>query len=448
VLVTNIDIVFSDELVSYLAEGQLQKNRMYRIDRLDVLSDVPIDGTVDEQLRYCRSHLIRCNTRNGTFSLTSDGQRTLERVDIAAPGCEVSFGEGWFPPESDGLGSTYRWMENDAEVTVRRPPGLLEPLTFELEPGPSAGDRPLTLQAVDDAGRILTESAITGRSQISLSLLPRRETVVSFRFCLTGGGLPVPHDPRNLNLRAMRCCWESSARCVPPAAVAQTTGLWMRMMRVLDSLAKDGCVNIALPQHSKLRGIIQTYVRAGGITGAVRRRNHRQPAPAPAATADLRVSSTANKDVARPALLHTNACGDFTLMAREHWFDLRGYPEFALFSMNLDSVLCHSAHHAGFREEILRDPLRIYHIEHDTGWTPEGQVPLFDRLRSRGIPWLEYQEFIVLAQQMQRLDSPMIFNRLNWGLADLEFEETVLGARCSVAAPHSERSNRRREART
>jgi len=208
-------------------------------------------------------------------------------------------------------------------------------------------------------------------------------------------------------------------------------------MRVSDSLAQDGSVNIALPQHSKLRGIIQTYVSAGGTTGAVKRKTHRQPAPAPAPTAGLRVSSTASKDVARPALLHTNACGDFSLMAREHCFDVRGCPEFDLFSMNLDSVLCHSAHHAGFREEILRDPLRTYHIEHDTGWTPEGQVPLFDRLRSRGIPWLEYQEFIVLAQQMQRLDSPMIFNRPNWGLADFELEETVLGTRCSVPAPHS-----------
>jgi len=29
-----------------------------------------------------------------------------------------------------------------------------------------------------------------------------------------------------------------------------------------------------------------------------------------------------------PLLLHTYACGDFTLMAREHWLDLRGYAEF------------------------------------------------------------------------------------------------------------------------
>jgi len=74
--------------------------------------------------------------------------------------------------------------------------------------------------------------------------------------------------------------------------------------------------------------------------------------------------------------LHTNGCGDFTLMAREHWFDLRGYPEFDLFSMNLDSVLCYAAHHAGFFEYCLEDPMRIYHIEHQTGsgWTPEGQA--------------------------------------------------------------------------
>jgi hypothetical protein len=32
---------------------------MYRIDRHDVMSDVPVDGTLDEQLAYCRSHVIR-----------------------------------------------------------------------------------------------------------------------------------------------------------------------------------------------------------------------------------------------------------------------------------------------------------------------------------------------------------------------------------------------------
>src|SRR5580704_9565139 len=72
ILATNIDIVFSDELVEFLSERRLEKSRMYRIDRTDVMSDVPVNGTVDEQLAYCRSHLIRVFAREGSFPLTAD----------------------------------------------------------------------------------------------------------------------------------------------------------------------------------------------------------------------------------------------------------------------------------------------------------------------------------------------------------------------------------------
>src|SRR5204862_5991632 len=34
----------------------------------------------------------------------------------------------------------------------------------------------------------------------------------------------------------------------------------------------------------------------------------------------------------RPPNLHVNGCGAFQLMAREHWHDLRGYPEIDGFS--------------------------------------------------------------------------------------------------------------------
>ncbi len=96
----------------------------------------------------------------------------------------------------------------------------------------------------------------------------------------------------------------------------------------------------------------------------------------------------------QPAFVHTNACGDFTLMAREHWFDLRGYPEFDLFSMNIDSILCVAAHHGGAREEMLADPMRIYHIEHGSGsgWTPEGQAKLFERIAARGLSFVDNEE--------------------------------------------------------
>jgi len=126
--------------------------------------------------------------------------------------------------------------------------------------------------------------------------------------------------------------------------------------------------------------------------------------------------------------VHTNACGDFTLLAREHWFDLRGYPEFDLFSMNLDSIFCIAAHHGGAPELVLPDPMRIYHIEHATGsgWTPEGQAKLFERIRARGLSFVDNEEVLVWASQMKRFNSPMIFNHDNWGMADFELKETVI----------------------
>jgi hypothetical protein len=129
-----------------------------------------------------------------------------------------------------------------------------------------------------------------------------------------------------------------------------------------------------------------------------------------------------------PAFVHTNACGDFTLMAREHWFDLRGYPEFDLFSMNLDSVLCVAAHHGGAREEMLVDPMRIYHIEHGTGsgWTPEGQSKLFQRIAASGLSFVDNEEVLGWAAQMSRLNAPMIFNHENWGLVEFDLKETAL----------------------
>jgi hypothetical protein len=52
--------------------------------------------------------------------------------------------------------------------------------------------------------------------------------------------------------------------------------------------------------------------------------------------------------------------------------------------MNIDSVVCYAAHHGGATEEVLPEPMRIYHIEHRTGsgWLPEGQARLFARTQA------------------------------------------------------------------
>jgi hypothetical protein len=153
------------------------------------------------------------------------------------------------------------------------------------------------------------------------------------------------------------------------------------------------------------------------------------PVPQPEALITASVVPEPATDV-RPEsadCLHTNASGDFQLMAREHWLNLRGYPEFDLYSMNLDSVLCFTAHYGGALEEFLADPMRIYHIEHGSGsgWTPDGQQKLYARLAAKGIPVLDNEEVLRWGAQMRRLNSPMIFNHDDWGLAEFALKETA-----------------------
>src|SRR4029078_6772205 len=56
VLATNIDIIFSRELVKFIASGQLQPGFMYRVDRHDIQSAFPVYASLDEQMKYCEEH--------------------------------------------------------------------------------------------------------------------------------------------------------------------------------------------------------------------------------------------------------------------------------------------------------------------------------------------------------------------------------------------------------
>ena len=127
--------------------------------------------------------------------------------------------------------------------------------------------------------------------------------------------------------------------------------------------------------------------------------------------------------------LHTNACGDFTLMSRNAWFSIRGYPEFEAFSFNIDSIGIAAAHYAGYEEVALLPPCVCFHIEHGigSGWTPEGEKHLFSRLEKSGILNPEWPVLTPLVEQMRKEGRTLEFNNSNWGLADIELPEQVLG---------------------
>jgi hypothetical protein len=63
ILATNIDILFSDELMARIARRDLHADRLYRCDRFDVDSTIPKDIPLDEKLRFAWGHLIRRNHR-------------------------------------------------------------------------------------------------------------------------------------------------------------------------------------------------------------------------------------------------------------------------------------------------------------------------------------------------------------------------------------------------
>lgn len=652
VLATNIDILFSNELACFFAARRLQHGRMYRIDRHDAMSDIPRESSIEEQLKYCSTHLIRVNVREGTYNVSPDGKPVLSAIDIASADSGLLFGKGWLPVESYMAGEFFRWAGEYAELRLQTPPANASALVIELEPGPGTGNAPLDLEVIADGYQVLAHVDIARRSRLRLPLpapLPAR-----LWFRVHQGGLPAQHDPRVLNFRAFRVAWEHAPGA--SGASLETVGgrnfivsAWFALQHLIDRLAKGGrLVRLTVPVSPRMQRRLKMYIEYRGFVGMLRhsishfkRRTsfHRAAAPGedifprgyglspgagwqaledyrgetfrrasdgaelvvsadavvsselgfqvepvvgtlvdlkllnhagkhvatavvrglsfvrfaldrtagrtqifrlgasgelkvfwcgwtgaaaaaknsvtlsqpwgagwrwdpqtgamiadgsaelivrapsgvpkplfidleasapvefeiksqgsarlatgrasdrtvhrldlslpPGRTQVLEFSATApvraygcgwNEDpAAHTTFVHTNACGDFTLLAREHWFDLRGYPEFDLFSMNLDSIFCIAAHHGGAPEQMLEDPMRIYHLEHATGsgWTPEGQAKLFERIRARGLSFVDNEEVLVWASQMNRLNSPMIFNHENWGLADCELNETV-----------------------
>ena len=93
-------------------------------------------------------------------------------------------------------------------------------------------------------------------------------------------------------------------------------------------------------------------------------------------------------------------------MAKRALFRCGAYPEWDLYSFHIDSTLLLTPPITPERlETVLKEPMRIYHIEHGrgSGWTPEGESQLFERLRAKKVSWIEYSELVTWIAQMRAL---------------------------------------------
>jgi len=295
VLATNPDLLFSRELMAWLATSQLDPGVMYRIDRLDVEADVPA-APLDQQLEWCRAHVLRRHTRRGSFD--ADDWRL-------AP-------------------SVARWVG----ARVRR--------------------------------------------------------------ALRGGARATPLAW--IRARTSRL----SAACARWARRASEIGV----PRALAALGRRGA------------GVL-----VAGARGAARRLGGN------AQVALHRGSAWVARQTLSTPKVHTNGCGDFTLLSRERWFALRGYPELPLWSMHLDSFLCYMAVVAGARQEILGGARQIYHLEHGRSWVTMDARERLETFARK--PWIDGQLLTELWHAAYNRRSPWLVNDERWGLADAPLREIV-----------------------
>jgi hypothetical protein len=121
--------------------------------------------------------------------------------------------------------------------------------------------------------------------------------------------------------------------------------------------------------------------------------------------------------------LYTNACGDFTLMSRQDWFGVRGYPEFQIFSIHLDSLLLYQAYYHGIKEVTI--PYPVYHIEHEATWGVAQQSERsIQHVEKIGLPYLSYGTFLAYVSYLRSTRGEWNFNEPNWGMAAEDFEES------------------------
>jgi hypothetical protein len=376
VLATNLDIIFSSRLMQFLAERILDPRSFYRTDRIDIDNKIPARGDLEELLSYCDNHILRICAREGVWATDGCRLRPVEPYDILSPDSGMRLGAGWFGLDrSDGR--PYRYVEPVAEIVLERPASAGHQLILDVEAGPCAKENWVELVLSDSDGSEIATAIVDGRCEFRVAVPEPRSGVI--RFSTRHGGIPMMQDPRLLDLRVFGVHWSDATleQAEPPRSSAP------RMERVSRKPGVDwNACGFAQSPHAD--------------------------------------------SMHNPAYLHTNACGDFTLLSRDAWFALRGYPEFPVWPTHLDAILCYAAYHAGFPEIILKDPLRIFHIQHEEVWTPESEQERQRRAAQRGVSTLSYAAVQKYFHLMRRFNAPLIFAGENWGLGDRDLPETAV----------------------
>jgi hypothetical protein len=570
VLCTNIDIIFSNELVQFFASRALQHGVMYRVDRHDIESAYPSDAPLDDQLAYCASHHLRVHRGSGTFPVDRDGRLVPLTPDVFDPPA-VTIGDGWHMREGHRSQGFYRWATSRSSLLVAADAVESPALALDIEPNPYDPGSWVALELtcdgvtigrarIDDRrslrvplpdGRQVREvvlrtvdlspgseqlmpaferrrdldyrvrsarlaqlpSAVTRRSapydpagwrkahrdaaiEATAAGLVVRSAPAQHTYAARYGPLYAPRTDRYTFVMDCTCVAgnvslhlvdEEADRFVP-ADEFETADAGRRQLAVSAPLTRGQSFSLYVANRhrggdgisvltihsisgSEPLTVLQWHLDRFALAGAIRRLSMKavrsasrraarafptgsldRGATNEATSSDPVTPSQTSNASGDPGLtgrieayaqqhrlppVHRNAAGDFQLMARRHWFELHGYAQFTMYSMNVDGLMDDVAHHAGIREEVLSMPRCIYHLEHEqgSGWTPEGEGLLRKRLSESGADWLDAATVDLWSAYMGWLKRPMLFNGPDWGFGDTVLPEvTIATARNRVDA--------------
>lgn len=143
------------------------------------------------------------NFRVFRAALQDSAAKPAATNDVAAGDDVIQLGANWYPQESLAA-DRFRWVNNDAVISISDPRALAKGLTIELEPGPGIKKKPMVLRVLDSAGRQVQAVEITGRQTVNVFPPLTAKRPLEYRLHVDGGGQKIGTDPRILNFRVFK----------------------------------------------------------------------------------------------------------------------------------------------------------------------------------------------------------------------------------------------------
>jgi hypothetical protein len=390
VLATNVDLLLGDRLMAFLARRQLREDALYRVDRFDVDAGVPADASIEEQLAWCDANLLRICRRDGTLDVRSgEFYRIYENLRVPL----------WLAPWL----RIFRFARRRASARVRATAGYLRSLTVAA----TSTARAMARLVVAASRQLALLGALAGLSVLLKLTRFLLKIAAEVRRRRRTGKIAVVVLRRVGRLREQLADAAASLRAKMHGNTDQARRTQRRLRRRLRRLGRH--LRRLLRWRPVRRPRAETLADMRSLVSL--------------SLAALRLVFVSERARLR---LHTNACGDFTLLSRAAWDRVGGYPELELFSMHLDSLFLYQAHYRGIRESFL--PYRVYHLEHDHGFRPDTQslAALNARLARAAIPQISNEEFLSWVSEMYSSKKPKFSSRADWGFARAALDERVI----------------------